>query len=73
MLYPEATKKRDSDIGVFLWILRNCSEQFFYRACPGDSFCLLSYTFARNYDKKASSYLPYAQTALVGILQSSIS
>ena len=32
--------KRDPDTGVFLWILRNFSEQLFYRTPPGDCFFL---------------------------------
>ena len=31
--------KRDSDTGVFLWILLNFKEHLFYRATPGDCFC----------------------------------
>ena len=33
-------KKRDSDTGAFLWILRNFWEQLFYRTPPGDCFYL---------------------------------
>ena len=34
---------RDSGTGVFLWILRNFSEQLFHRTPPDDCFCELSF------------------------------
>ena len=32
-------QKRDSGTSVFLWILQNFKEQFFYWTPPGDCFC----------------------------------
>ena len=40
--------KKGTDTGVFLWILRNFSEQLFYRTHPGDCFWTLRLNYLNN-------------------------
>ena len=38
-------KKKNSCTAIFLWILRNFSEELLYRSTPGDCFCIAMYVF----------------------------
>ena len=49
LLRPVTLLKRDSNIGVFLWILRNFSEQLFWRASVNDCFWLQAGELHRNW------------------------
>ena len=58
--------KRDSDTGVFLWILRNFWEHLFYRTSPEDCFwnckydyILLSHIFFSCYDEVTHACLDF--------------
>ena len=51
-------QKSDSGAGVFLWILRNCSEHLFYWTPLGDDFCNGEFQHSKNCPNEYLKFVP---------------
>ena len=67
---PTILLKRNSNAGVFLWILRNFEEQLFLQNTSGGCFCLLKLYLQKDYLNTVRAFFWHVTGCSIGVYAS---